>query len=223
MLFQISETGWEALDDKEGAPYCYERQEATVLDETGDWQRAITYGVVPARRQDGFVRPADAYSRLVRDGLSAWSLPIDAHQGAAEDTAPVPLVRHLFVYGTLKSGYGRADALPGIGRRQPARINGRLLDLGSYPGWQPDADATLWVQGELLELMDPVAALGVDDGIEGCAGYQDHALYHRVLVWARTATSDGQGVLAWCCRIADPGAAPLLPSGHWPDRPSNIA
>ena len=130
MLFHVGETGWGALNAKEGAPNYYERKTMTVLDESGGWRSAITYCVVPARRQDGFVRPSDAYARLVRDGLSDLGLPTDAHQRAATDEPPVPLVRHLFVYGTLKSGHGRADALPGIGNRQLATISGRL-DLGA--------------------------------------------------------------------------------------------
>jgi gamma-glutamylcyclotransferase (GGCT)/AIG2-like uncharacterized protein YtfP len=213
VLFRVGEDGWSALDAKEGAPGYYERQPVTVLDEAGGWQDAITYCVVPQRREEWFVPPTARYDSIVHAGLVDHGLPIDAYRRASENALPIPLVRHLFVYGTLQSGHSRADALPGIAGRQAARITGRLFDLGAYPGWQPCEDATTAVQGELLELTDPVAALSVADAIEGCAGYHTEALYHRVLV--RAVCTDGEGVLAWCYRVADTGDATVIASGRW--------
>jgi len=149
----------------------------------------------------------------VRDGLNSHGLPIDAHRRATQNVRSVPLVHHLLVYGTLQSGHGRADVLSGIADRQPARITGRLFDLGAYPGWQPGGDATHALQGELLELTDPVAALSVADAIEGCAGYRNEALYHRVLV--RAVCADEENVVAWCYRVANIGDAPVIASGRW--------
>jgi gamma-glutamylcyclotransferase (GGCT)/AIG2-like uncharacterized protein YtfP len=213
VLFRVGEDGWSALDAKEGAPAYYDRQLVTVLDEAGGWQNAITYRVVPQRRKAWFVPPTNSCDRIVRAGLDDYGLPIDVHRRATQDARPVPLVRHLFVYGTLQSGHSRAHVLPGIAGRQPARICGRLLDLGAYPGWQPGDDTTHAVQGELLELTDPVSSLSVADAIEGCAGYRGEALYHRVLV--RAVCAGGERILAWCYRLADTGDAMVIASGRW--------
>jgi gamma-glutamylcyclotransferase (GGCT)/AIG2-like uncharacterized protein YtfP len=215
VLFAVGEYGWSALDAKEGAPGYYDRQPVTVLDEAGGWQDAITYCVVPQRREECFVPPTGGYESIVQAGLVDHGLPIDAHRRASQNARPIPLVRHLFVYGTLQSGHSRADVLPGIASRQPARISGRLFDLGAYPGWQPGDHTTHPVQGELLELTDPVSALSVADTVEGCAGYRSEALYHRVLV--RAVCAGGERILAWCYRVADSDDAKVIASGRWDD------
>jgi len=67
--------------------------------------------------------------------------------------APVtPVDRHVFVYGTLRTGQERD-----INRLQPTaifrgdgKINGILYDLGSYPGVRLGGEQ--WVQGEVYQI-----------------------------------------------------------------------
>ncbi len=213
MLFRVSDQGWDALDRKEGHPHRYARGEVIVLREDGGREVAITYRVVPERRQE-FTAPKPVYSELVRQGLLRWGLPTDAHDRAARNEPVVPMVRHLFVYGLLQSGHALGQTLRGIGGRRPAWIGGRLFDLGSYPGWQPADDPGARVHGEILELTHPAETLAETDRIEGYVDDTDRALYHRVLVRANAA--DGEPVLAWCYRRVDTAPAPLIPSGRWP-------
>jgi gamma-glutamylcyclotransferase (GGCT)/AIG2-like uncharacterized protein YtfP len=79
--------------------------------------------------------------------------------------------RGLFVYGTLKSNFGKnrfARYLAGnadlIGR---ARMPGRLYGLKRYPALRrPQSDAD-WVTGEVYRLRCPVPTLQTLDAYEG--------------------------------------------------------
>ena len=70
-------------------------------------------------------------------------------------------IKWLFVYGTLLSRsrdrIGR-DMRRRLQRsclvRRPARVPGKLYDLGGYPGWVEQAEGGLIVRGELLLLRD---------------------------------------------------------------------
>jgi gamma-glutamylcyclotransferase (GGCT)/AIG2-like uncharacterized protein YtfP len=63
------------------------------------------------------------------------------------------------VYGTLRRG-GAMHALlePGTERVGPARMRGRLYDLGAFPGLAEGRPGD-WVQGELYRLTGDCAAL----------------------------------------------------------------
>lgn len=68
------------------------------------------------------------------------------------DTPAAPVDRHVFVYGTLRTGQERD-----INRLQPTaifrgdgKINGILYDLGSYPGVRLGGEQ--WVQGEVYQI-----------------------------------------------------------------------
>jgi gamma-glutamylcyclotransferase (GGCT)/AIG2-like uncharacterized protein YtfP len=50
----------------------------------------------------------------------------------------------------------------------PAKVAGRLYDLGRYPGLVETAAPGEWVHGELHEMTDPGALLPVLDRYEGC-------------------------------------------------------
>lgn len=213
MLFRVPADGWSALDRKEGAPTYYAHRTVPVLLTGGSWQTATTYCVTPARRQEDFVCPTADYVGIVQRGLSAWGLPGEVHSAVAENRPAPPLIRHLFAYGLLQSGYPMGQSLAGIRHRQTARIPGRLFDLGVYPGWQPTEDAEAAVFGELLELNDPPGLLAVTDRYEGFRDYSGQSLYHRVLVTAMT--DSGDEILAWCYRVVRPGDAPVILGGRW--------
>ena len=112
----------------------------------------------------------------------------------------------LFVYGTLMSGLSCA-----MGREQRERlgrearsfgagsVQGRLYDLGSYPGLVESDDPGERVMGEVLRLNAPSRTLAELDAYEGVgAGDGKHAEpdeYERVPMPARLA--GGTLVSAW--------------------------
>ncbi|RME86334.1 MAG: gamma-glutamylcyclotransferase, partial [Planctomycetota bacterium] len=59
MVFEVED--WEWLDYKEGAPYCYARQEVEVILEDGSFLPAITYLVIPNRIEKEFIPPTEEY------------------------------------------------------------------------------------------------------------------------------------------------------------------
>jgi len=58
----------------------------------------------------------------------------------------------VFVYGSLRRGGAAHGRLRGAELIAPARYQGRLYDLGEYPGAVPSADAGDAVHGELYRL-----------------------------------------------------------------------
>lgn len=83
-----------------------------------------------------------------------------------------PGVFHLFVYGSLRSGF-RSPAYEYISRYfdlvGEARVRGKLFDLGSYPAAVP-ADEDVFILGELYAIKNEQEfswALGQLDDYEG--------------------------------------------------------
>ncbi|HXK23026.1 MAG TPA: gamma-glutamylcyclotransferase family protein [Myxococcota bacterium] len=83
---------------------------------------------------------------------------------------PSPGTSHLFVYGTLRRGAAMHALLdPGAEWVGPARMRGRLYDLGAFPGFA-DGRVGEWVKGELYRLTgDPAVLLDALDRYEGRA------------------------------------------------------
>jgi gamma-glutamylcyclotransferase (GGCT)/AIG2-like uncharacterized protein YtfP len=78
---------------------------------------------------------------------------------------------HLFVYGTLRRGAAMHALLePGAEWVGPARLRGRLYQLGAFPGLAEGRRGE-WVQGELYRLAgaDAEALLAALDRYEGRA------------------------------------------------------
>ncbi len=106
---------------------------------------------------------------------------------------------HLFVYGTLRRAFGHpmhrllARHADYAGE---ATYQGRLYDLGPYPGVLPSDQANEEVKGELYALYPGTRAdlLARLDAYEGC-GPPGEALYRREkhVIYAR----DGAPVQAW--------------------------
>ena len=75
----------------------------------------------------------------------------------------------LFVYGTLRSdiGHPMAEFLAQRARFVgPAKMPGRLYDLGPYPGMREPENVDDWVHGELYELRNAAATLEALDRYE---------------------------------------------------------
>lgn len=86
----------------------------------------------------------------------------------------VDTVDHVFVYGTLQDGFSNPgrDILTTHARYVgPARVEGALYDLGSFPALVVDVEDPGTVTGEVYELTaDPRTALERLDRYEGAAG-----------------------------------------------------
>lgn len=127
---------------------------------------------------------------------------------------------YLFAYGTLLSG-ALEPQIAQLLRRQcrlgpRARIRGRLLDLGDYPGAVKTDAADDWVQGQLIELLTPARCWPLLDSYEGySAEHPEGSLYLRERVQAQVLP--GQAVLEcwvyWLRR--PPQGAPSVPHGDW--------
>jgi gamma-glutamylcyclotransferase (GGCT)/AIG2-like uncharacterized protein YtfP len=115
----------------------------------------------------------------------------------------------LFIYGTLLPDLVRPplDALMAkLTPLVPATVNGRLYDLGPYPGLVLD-EAASPVRGELFALpSDPSVLAALDD-------YEGSCLYRRVE--CRATTAKGTAV-CWVyeCR-ADLSQAVPIPDGDY--------
>ena len=113
-----------------------------------------------------------------------------------------PPVSKLFVYGTLMStvqvpmGQNMRTRLRQEARLLgPARTQGRLYDLGSYPGIVVSDNPADHVHGEVFELHEPSDTLPWLDAYEGIGSSKtSDDLYIRA---ARTVWLDSQTAEAW--------------------------
>lgn len=216
VLFAVTDNGWQALDEKEGVPERYQRLRATALTPDGGEVAVTTYQVREERRT-AFVPPQPQYVDIVRAGLRRHGLD-DRMLSAAAACESVPWeVSDLFVYGTLRQGECRHDAIPRALRRavRLAKVPGRLFDLGAYPGMLLPNAADQWVQGECIGVAEIGTVLQTLDAIEGFAGFaQPQSLYRRALVSVTAA--DGRRRLVWTYIFQGAtDGAPAIASGDW--------
>lgn len=213
-LFMLSPEQRAALDIKEGAPNHYEPVEIAVQDETGEVRRALTYRVTAAKRQD-HVAPHSSYLRIVSAGLTEHGLScLTPWTVAARDSKPIPTVKGLFVYGTLREGEVRASLIPADAIRQPASIAGRLVDCGPFPALVQGVGGV--VQGEFVAFDGLEALIPQLDRIEGYDPTRPASenLFTRRLV--TLAMWDGQLLHAWTYGLSDdPSTYPVIQSGDW--------
>ena len=125
----------------------------------------------------------------------------------------------LFVYGTLRIGFGNP-----VARRLHAAAaylgpaaapGGQLVDLGSYPGFIPAENGGFTVQGDLFRLPEDGALLSLLDDYEGCSN--DPAKpgeYRREK--RRVFPRDGGAVTAWVYLLNRPAdGLPVVPGGDY--------
>jgi gamma-glutamylcyclotransferase (GGCT)/AIG2-like uncharacterized protein YtfP len=105
----------------------------------------------------------------------------------------------LLVYGTLRKGsrnsmhHMLANSAMLVGQ---ARTNGRLYDLGEYPGLVPSSEPDAWVHGELYVLENAPEALARLDDYEGC-GPRHARPYEFERVLREVVLNSGESCLAW--------------------------
>jgi len=111
-----------------------------------------------------------------------------------------PGVYHLFVYGSLRSGF-QSPAYEYISRFftliSEARVKGKLFDMGSYPAAVPTSE-DVFITGELYIIKDESEfswAIGQLDDYEGVNVESDEIqLYRREL---SEILAGGEKVTAW--------------------------
>jgi gamma-glutamylcyclotransferase (GGCT)/AIG2-like uncharacterized protein YtfP len=215
VIFEVAVEGWDALDRKEGAPGCYQREDVIVFDESGEMHRATTYRVVERLAQEHVV-PAPGYVEVVQQGLQAWKID-DAHLLAASNNESPVYTDAIFVYGTLMRGESRFEVLKrfGIECSLLAEAQGQLFDLGLFPGMTRECASESHVHGEFIRLRNPEAALAALDRIEGFRGYgKPGSLYRRELIPVHVG--DGRIRTAWTyCLDASADDAQVILSGDW--------
>jgi len=132
------------------------------------------------------------------------------------------MTAHLFVYGTLMShiGHPMHDVLArGAERLGEAFVQGRLYDLGRYPGLVLSAAADDRVVGEVYRLRDDGVLLALDD-YEGCG--PDAAEPTEYVRRVATVTVAGGGTIyAWAYLYnRDASARSPIASGRYVPRPA---
>jgi gamma-glutamylcyclotransferase (GGCT)/AIG2-like uncharacterized protein YtfP len=215
VVLGVSEAGWQALDQKEGAPHAYQRRERHIILPDGQALEAIAYQVVPERQQ-GFVAPPAAYVQAVRRGFATHGLhphPLEAAALGGEGCHHLPDV---FVYGTLmQGGFWHAPAAKaGITAITPAQATGTLFDLGDYPALTL-GDASP-IQGEILTFQDIAKALPILDEIEDAA--PDGAasgMYRRTILTVTDEAGHRRRAWAYVIPLESLGPAPIIASGDW--------
>jgi gamma-glutamylcyclotransferase (GGCT)/AIG2-like uncharacterized protein YtfP len=120
-----------------------------------------------------------------------------------------PTAAHIFVYGTLRRACGNPFARLLSERAHfvgEARVQGRLYDLGSYPGGQPAGDPGATIRGEVFRLAEPGAVLAALDAYEGRE-------FQRAVV--RAGLDGGRTIDCWIYWYAGLTAGQPLASGDW--------
>lgn len=124
---------------------------------------------------------------------------------------------YLFLYGTLLADGPDevVGTLKSLRRLGPARIRGRLYDLGEYPGAVIDQSANTSVHGELVELPADKAILDALDRYEEFdPSRPQESLFVRKK--AKISLANGRKVEGWMYVYnRNPGNAPVIRGGNY--------
>ena len=83
-LFEVDDSGWRALDAKEGVPTLYERRRVRVVCSQGQTHEVVTYVAAPGTGLE-LIRPVDAYVALVRKALHHLEIDAQGLEAAAAE------------------------------------------------------------------------------------------------------------------------------------------
>ena len=203
VLFQVDSKTLESIDIKEGVKYnCYERKWVEVIRFDGSVVKALTYVVCQEKIQNRFVEPTLEYTNLIRNGLIKRGLPTEFLDLSVSTKLKNSTLNYIFVYGTLmkqesRNGLMEQYSAEFLGEKS---INGKLLDLSSFPGMVHDFN--LVVKGELYYCQEIENCLEKLDWIEGFLGYDtDDSMFTRIITkvndenspkWAWTYLYNGE-------------------------------
>ena len=125
----------------------------------------------------------------------------------------IETIRHLFAYGTLQAGLAPPEVAPIIAKLRPLGegfVDGKLYDLGDYPGAVIDPASAWIIHGTVYELPEDAEILCRLDAYEGPE-------YVRI---EQLVTLTGGGAVN--CWVYDsqgrPGEERFIESGRWADR-----
>ncbi len=149
--------------------------------------------------------------------MAASTLKSESFPAKAMTSSVKPMLRHLFVYGTL-----RASSLHPMARRLAPQAKligtgttrGTLYDLGTYPGAMFGPEHASAVVGDVFALNANDRFLGELDAYEGTAETEDGAMYEKVAVEVRL--HGGRTVLAMTYALRRPPPRPKpIRAGDW--------
>jgi len=126
------------------------------------------------------------------------------------------LIRHIFVYGTLRLGHGANAAMRGAQHKCVATLSGaRLYHLGGFPGLRFSDDSSDVVVGDLYEVLDDSIYRRLDQ-YEGYRESQpETSLYLRQVT---TVTTPEQEQVQAYVYVYNHDGGRLIPSGDWNDQ-----
>ena len=214
-LFEMDEEALVAMDRKEGHPNYYERKTVHVCLADGRIVEALTYTVVERKILEEHQPPTEEYTNLISDGLERLGLPTYFLEAAATNRSLSDGLPQLFTYGTLMQGESRSAALNAHPHRMlgSARVVGKLVDLGDFPGLIPQG--TSIVHGEFYFIEDIAKLIGYLDRIEGFYGYgREESLFVRTIIEVEIG---GSRQWAWTYAYNGEGGTEI-PSGNWHER-----
>lgn len=123
----------------------------------------------------------------------------------------------LFVYGTLRSGYGRHGVLRRLGARYVGlgTVQGELFNLGDFPGALKSESVLPRIAGEVYQLRPAARAFKVLDPVEGFRPMDPaSSLFKREA--AEIVFQDGRRAAAWVYWLNRlPWLATRIPSGDY--------
>jgi gamma-glutamylcyclotransferase (GGCT)/AIG2-like uncharacterized protein YtfP len=191
-----TEAAKQALDRKEGTPYCYQKIERIVFTAKEQSVLVLTYKAV---KQAEYIAPHPDYVKTVAEGLRTFGLPTACLFAAAKNK-PMPfLIDSFFCYGTLRKGQCRFSVMKRLGIISEiiGTIKGTLYDCGSYPGailGNPKTKRR--VASDLIQVRNVAEAMSQLDCIEGFYGFGNpHSLFCRRIV--PVELPNGEIVSAW--------------------------
>lgn len=124
---------------------------------------------------------------------------------------------HLFVYGTLRKGFRAHGLLQQLHARFLAsgHIQGRLYNLGEYPGAVESSIRSECVAGEIYFLPRPAMAFGVLDRFEGynAANPAFNQFERRMATVSATDGGEGSAWVYWLAQRRILGRR--IPSGNY--------
>ena len=216
VLFELNSKTLELMDVKEGVKYnCYERKWVEVIKFDGAVVKALTYVVCQEKIQQKFVKPTSKYVNLIRNGLNKRGLPTEFLDKSLESKSNKPTLDYIFVYGTLmkqesRNGLMEQYSAEFLGQKS---INGKLLDLSSFPGMVHDFN--LVIKGELYYCQEIENCLEKLDWIEGFHGYDtEDSMFTRIITKVNDENSP-----KWAWTYLYNGESDnVINSGSWRDR-----
>lgn len=215
MIFEVKGSqGWQAIDDKEGAPRNYKRVTVRVLDSQGGIIDVQTY---ESARPGEFIDPTREYLEIVKEGYLRHDIDTEPLLSVRQNQPHPFYADGVFVYGTLMRGESRFQCMD-LGQMECillATAHGKLADLGPYPGLVLTGERNSYVSGEFVRVRDIVELLQTLDEIEGFNGFDnDNSLYCRIPI--EVDAGDGRIRPAWTYLCASPTESlKYITSGDW--------